>query len=335
MKKKIAVVLMNLGGPSTPQEVKPFLYRLFSDPAIIGLPDGLRQILAWIISTRRYKKAQKIYDRLGGGSPLLPNTIAQQHALEKALHKVDTDSIYKVFMAMRYAAPLTEICVDHVLDFNPDEVVLLPLYPQFSTTTTASSLAEWHRLMKAKKRNFPTVDLCCYPEEPGFVAAYQALIHQAIEKTKGADQGRILFSAHGIPQKCVDGGDPYEIHVKQSVEKIMEEFSQNHAICYQSKVGPLAWLGPSIDEELKRAAADNVGVFVVPVAFVSEHSETLVELDMDYKEQAAKLGLPFYERVPTVSDHPAFIAGLVHQIITRHKGKQQCAAACVKCWRYA
>lgn len=313
-KKKIAVVLMNLGGPDSLTAVRPFLYNLFSDPAIIRLPFPLRQVVAWLIAKRRYQQAEKIYAQFGGKSPLLENTQNQANALEEALANRMPEADTKVFIAMRYWHPLTQEASDKVRDFTPDEIVLLPLYPQFSTTTTASSLALWRKLFRQKEG---TKIICCYPEEPGFIAAYQDLIRQTIAKVPSGSSIRLLFSAHGLPQKIIDQGDPYEAHIHQSVAAIMTSDLQDYdyQICYQSRVGPLKWLGPSLEEAMQQAAVEKKAVVVVPVSFVSEHSETLVELDIDFQNRANALNIPYYGRVPTVSCHPHFIGGLANMVM--------------------
>lgn len=325
---KIAVVLMNLGGPDSLNAVRPFLYNLFKDPAIIQLPFGIRHALAWLIAKRRTSKAQGIYEKIGGKSPLLENTLAQMVTLEAELSK-KTDT-YRVFIAMRYWHPFTNETVQSVADFNPDEIILLPLYPQFSTTTSASSVDEWYH--QAQGLKVPTTVVGCYPTHDGFLTAYQDLIKPTLEKWKSEFKNvtpRLLFSAHGLPQKIVDAGDPYPNHVRQSVEAIMKNFGDaDYAICYQSKVGPLQWLAPSLDDEMERAAKDGVGVIVVPVSFVSEHSETLVELDIDYKLMAKNLGIPYYDRVSTVGCHPKFMEALA-DLVTRAHTPQKCCEKCV------
>lgn len=336
LKPKIAVVLMNLGGPDSLKAVRPFLYNLFVDPAIIHLPAPLRQLVAWLISTRRHEKAKKIYEQIGGKSPLLENTENQAKALKAALENFMPETIVDVFIAMRYWHPLTQEAIQNVLNFNPDQIVLLPLYPQFSTTTSGSSLTLWHKLFKEK---IATQTICCYPTEPGFVAAYQDLIVQAITKAPQNTPLRLLFSAHGLPQKIVDQGDPYEEHVKRSVTAIMDSNLRDYdyQVCYQSRVGPLKWLGPSLDEAMQQAALDGVCVLVVPVSFVSEHSETLVELDIDFRRRANELNLIYYDRVPTVSCHPDFIHGLAKMTIEMVQyptscSSKKCSAAAQKCW---
>lgn len=332
MAKKITVVLMNLGGPDSLKAVKPFLYKLFSDPRIITLPSPFRQVLAWVISCFRTGKAIKIYERIGGKSPILENTLAQAEAIQRGLEEQDKENTYQVVVAMRYWYPLTEETIQKVMNFNPEKIVLLPLYPQFSTTTTESSLVKWSNIYTGKQE---TKVICCYPREGGFIHAYQDIILKELEKSPSHVSVRLLFSAHGLPQKIVDAGDPYPIQVAQSIASIMDHpmlRSLDYQTCYQSRVGLLKWLGPSLDEAMVRASKDGMGVIVVPVSFVSEHSETLVELDMDFRDRASELKILYYSRVPTVSTHPEFIQGLVNLIISGDIVSKSCAADISKCW---
>ena len=305
--RRVAVVLMNLGGPDGPDAVKPFLFNLFNDPAIIGLPGLIRTPLAKMISSRREQSAQANYARMGGGSPLLPETEKQARALEAALNATAPGDQTRVFIAMRYWKPFTADAAAAVADFQPDEVVLLPLYPQFSTTTTTSSLKAWRETYRGPGE---THVVCCWPDDNGFVEAQAQLIAEKLE-TAGDRRVRVLFSAHGIPEKLVRAGDPYQAQVEATVAAVVERLGLvDWQICYQSRVGPLKWLGPSTPEAIEQAAADGVGAVVVPIAFVSEHIETLVELDHEYAELAARLGCAPYLRAAAVGVAPAFIDGL-------------------------
>jgi ferrochelatase len=217
---------------------------------------------------------------------------------------------------MRYWHPLTEETAREVAAWRPDRVLLVPLYPQFSTTTTASSLAAWTRAAKAASIAAPTQALCCYPDERGFVEAVAAEVRGALTEA-GGPRPRILFSAHGLPEKIVTGGDPYQWQVERTVAAIVAAIGApdlDYSVCYQSRVGPLAWIGPATDAEIRRAGADGVPVVVVPVAFVSEHSETLVELDIEYRHLADAAGVPGYRRLPTVGAAAPFIRGLAGRI---------------------
>lgn len=310
---KTAVVLMNLGGPDSPKAVKPFLFNLFNDKAIVALPQPLRKIVAAFLAAKRAPSARKIYEQIGGRSPILQETRAQALALEKTL---SGRGEYRIFIAMRHWRPFTAETVERVKEYNPDKVIMLPLYPQYSTTTTQSSFGEWYRQAQSQGLNAPHHNVCCYPFDNHFIEAHVALLLPVLSEAARHGKPRILFSAHGLPQKVVDKGDPYQWQVERSVSAIMRKLgAQNndavdHVICYQSRVGPLEWLKPYTDEEIERAGKDRVPVVMVPVAFVSEHSETLVDLDREYAALARKKGVPYYGRVPTLGVHEEFIESL-------------------------
>jgi ferrochelatase len=307
---RIAVVLFNLGGPDRPEAVRPFLFNLFNDPAIIGLPQPARWLLARLIAGRRAPAAARIYARLGGGSPLLPLTEAQAQALQAACGEAGE---VRCFIAMRYWHPFAAETAAAVAAWAPDEVVLLPLYPQFSTTTTASSLKDWRKAVESAGLYPKSRAICCYPAETGLVQAQIELLRATLRELPAEMRYRVLFSAHGLPQKVVDAGDPYQWAVEQTAAAIvagMDPAPAEWVICYQSRVGPLRWLQPSTDAEIERAGRDGVACVVLPIAFVSEHSETLVELDIEYRELAERAGVPVYLRVPAVGVQPDFIAGL-------------------------
>ena len=337
---KTAVVLFNLGGPDRPEAVRPFLFNLFNDPAIIGVPGPLRWLLAHLISRRRAPVAREIYAVLGGGSPLLPNTEAQARALEDSLAG---DGETRVFIAMRYWHPRSDEAAAAVKAFGPERIVLLPLYPQFSTTTTGSSVKDWHRAAAAAGLDVPTTTVCCYPTEAGFVAEVAERVRTAVQEAGANGTPRVLFSAHGLPKTVVAGGDPYQWQVEQTsaaVVAALDEPALDWVVCYQSRVGPLEWIGPSTDAEIERAGRDGVPVVVVPIAFVSEHSETLVELDVEYGHLAETSGVPAYVRVPTVAAGAAFIKGLAAVVrsalagdrsMCTHAGGRLCPAAWRRC----
>ncbi len=311
--RRVAVVLTNLGGPDGPDAVKPFLFNLFNDPAIIGLPGIVRTPLARLISSRREKAAQANYARMGGGSPLLPETLKQAAALSDALSDAAPGDETEVFIAMRYWHPLTEDTAKAVAEFQPDHVVLLPLYPQFSTTTTASSLKAWREAYKGPGEVHA---VCCYPDAEGLIAAQARLIRETMDRAEGQPV-RVLFSAHGIPEKLVAAGDPYQAQVEATVAAVVARLGlTDWAICYQSRVGPMKWLGPATPEAIEQAGRDGVGAVVVPIAFVSEHIETLVELDHEYAELAEQVGCARYLRTPAVGVDPDFISGLAKAVAT-------------------
>ncbi len=305
---KTAVVLFNLGGPDRPEAVRGFLKNLFSDPAILRVPWPIRPLLASFIAARRAPTAAEIYREIGGRSPILPETEKQAAALTAAVG----DSETRVFIAMRYWHPFSEETVRAVRDWGAEKVLLVPLYPQFSTTTTQSSLDAWHRAARQNGLQVPTRSVCCYPTLDGFVNGYAALLKDALSKVP-AGPTRVLFSAHGLPERIVDAGDPYVWQVEQGAAAIAAAAGLAEGswqVTFQSRVGPLKWVGPATDDEIKRAGSEGVGLVVLPIAFVSEHSETLVELDIEYRKLADESGVPSYVRVPALGVEAAFIAGL-------------------------
>ena len=332
-RRKIAVVLFNLGGPDGPDAVKPFLFNLFNDPAIISLPGIVRTPLAKLISSRREESAKANYAIMGGGSPLLPETELQAEALEAVLGARLADDEVRCFIAMRYWKPFIEDVAKDVAAFEPDEIVLLPLYPQFSTTTTESSAKAW---AKAYKGSGTTRTVCCYFDEPGLVEAHARSILKTHAAMGAPGPLRLLFSAHGLPEKVIAGGDPYQWQVEKTCEAVVAQLGPDWAadwdwrVCYQSRVGPMKWIGPSTIEALEEAGRDGRGVLVTPIAFVSEHIETLVELDHEYAELARGLGLPFYLRAPAIGTDLAFIEGLVETTVAALE-RTGVAPACGRC----
>ena len=325
--KKIAVVLFNLGGPDSKNAIKPFLMNFFMDKNIIRLPVPFRCLLAWLISTRRSKReAGDSYGELGNKSPLLENTKLQAKALEKELDTLKAAK-YKTFIAMRYWHPLSAQTVRQVRDWGADEIMILPLYPQFSTTTTGSSLQAWNKAMFEAGYERPTSIVCCYTENAGFVKAAAENIKRQYDQAK-ADKFkniRVLFSAHGLPESIIKAGDPYQWQCEKTAEKIVKALGIKNLdwqICYQSRVGAQKWIGPSLDEALDKAADDGKAVVVFPHAFTQEHVETLVELDIEYRHEAQKKGVPGYYRAATVSTHPDFISGLAKLVKTHIKDKK-------------
>jgi ferrochelatase len=305
---KTAVVLYNLGGPDSLKAVRPFLFNLFNDAAIIGLPQPLRALVALIISQRRARTAQAIYQHLGGASPILAHTRDQAEALERSLREKGD---YKVFIAMRHWHPLTREAVAQVKAYAPDKILMLPLYPQFSTTTTQSAFSAWYREAYRQKLQAPHQPICCYPFEEHMTEGFVARIEEGYDEAARHGVPRLLFSAHGLPEKIVRKGDPYQWQVERTVSAITRKLGNvDYVICYQSRVGPLAWIGPSTEAELRRAGQEKRPVLVIPVSFVSEHSETLVELDIEYRHLAQQSGIPYYGRVAALGSHPAFIEAL-------------------------
>lgn len=330
-KPRVAIVLFNLGGPDKPESVRPFLVNLFKDPAILRVPFFVRPFLARLIAYLRTKPAKANYAILGGGSPLLGLTQEQARALEKALPDYDT----RCFVAMRYWHPFSLPVAKEVLDWAPDEVVLLPLYPQYSTTTTGSSFTDWRDAVAQVGLSVPVTSLCCYHADPGYVSATAAEVHRAYDAALASLAGsaplRILFSAHGLPQSIVKHGDPYQYQVERTVAAVVRSLAipdLDWSICFQSRATPQKWLDPSTEHAIAEAAADKTAILVVPIAFVSEHSETLVELDVEYREVAEHAGVPGYFRAPAQNSDPAFIeslAGLVRH--ARAQGPGLCSWA--------
>jgi ferrochelatase len=339
--RRVAVVLFNLGGPDNPKAVRPFLFNLFADPAIIGLPTIARIPLAALIAGLRNRSATANYARMGGASPLVPETEAQSAALETALRGQMPDAVVETFIAMRYWNPLSAEAAAAVADFAPDEIVLLPLYPQFSTTTTASSVEAWRSVYRGPGR---TRSICCYPTLEGLVAAHARRIEEAWAAAARPEPVRLIFSAHGLPESVVAAGDPYASQVTATAEAVAARLPKELSdwrIAYQSRVGPMKWLSPTTLDEIEAAAKDKVGVVISPIAFVSEHVETLVELDHDYRLRAEAAGVTTYIRAPTLGVEPAFIEGLIALVATalgQPDGAEPgsgftCAAAWSKCPR--
>lgn len=335
--KKLAIVLFNLGGPDRPESVRPFLFNLFNDKAILRVPGPVRFVLASLISSLRASSAKKNYARMGGGSPLLPETEKQARALEQAVAKRMTGYEVRAFIAMRYWHPFTEEAARDVKAWGPDETVLLPLYPQFSTTTTASSLQRWNDVSGG-----PAKTICCFPAESGLVKAHAESLISAWEKAGSPDDVRVLFSAHGLPEKVVADGDPYQHQVERTCEAVRALLPPEWEteICYQSRVGPLKWIGPSTEDAIEQAAKAGKALLITPIAFVSEHIETLVELDHEYGELAQGLGAKHYIRAPALGVTSVFIealAGLVDAAyasdtgIISDLGKRRCPPGFTGC----
>ena len=336
---KLAVVLFNLGGPDRQSAVRPFLFNLFRDKAIIRLPAPARLALAALISSTRAKSARANYALMGGGSPLLPETLKQADALETQLATSMLGAEIRVFTAMRYWKPFTHETAREVAAWGPDQVVLLPLYPQYSTTTTGSSITAWNRAYRGSGVQHT---VCCYPDLQGVAEAHAALIRQTWEKGGKPKGVRLLFSAHGLPQSVVDDGDPYAMQVEKTCAAVIAVLGArglgedwDWRLCYQSRVGRLKWLGPYTPAAITEAAEDGRAIVIVPIAFVSEHVETLVELDRDYAELAAEAGIETYLRVPALGVRNDFIAALAGAVTGALKkdGIAPAGSACGGDWR--
>ena len=318
---KKAVILFNLGGPDKLENVEPFLFNLFNDPAILNLPGIIRYPLAKFIANRRAPVAKKIYEELGGSSPILKLTIDQSEELEKKLNQNNSLDEYKCFIVMRCWHPRAKKVVNEVRSFNPEEIILLPLYPQFSASTSASSIKEWENICKINNYKIKTSTICCYPTDKNFIKAHAVEINK---KINGINNYKLIFSAHGLPEKNIKKGDPYQWQVEQTVNEIVKYLNIQNLdwiLSYQSRVGPLKWIGPSTDNVIIKNSKLGKQLIIVPVAFVSEHSETLVELDIEYKKLALDNGCIKYIRVPALGVNDTFIESLSNLIINKDKNQ--------------
>ena len=314
---KKAIILFNLGGPDKLENVEPFLFNLFNDPAILNLPGFLRFPLAKLIANRRAPTANKIYQELGGSSPILRLTEEQANALEIKLNKDDNSSNYKCFVVMRCWHPRADNVVKNVMSYNPDEIILMPLYPQYSAATSGSSLKEWNDVCKKNNFKVKTSTICCYPTDKYFIEAHK---DEIMRKIKNLESFKLIFSAHGLPEKNIKKGDPYQWQVEQTVNNIVKALNIKNLdwiLSYQSRVGPLKWIGPSTEDIIVENSKSGKHIVLVPVAFVSEHSETLVELDIEYKELADKNGCKNYSRVPALGTNENYIKAMSNLIINR------------------
>ncbi len=314
MGRRIAVVLFNLGGPDKGESVQPFLKNLFRDPAIIRAPLPIRWLLARLISRTRAPNVRKNYAMMdaGGGSPLLPETEKQAAALEAELAARLPGDTVRCFIAMRYWHPFTEEAAAAIEAWKSDEVILLPLYPQFSTTTTGSSLTAWTQSWKGKART-----ICCYPFEEQFISAHIDRINEAYDRAGRPDNVSLLLSAHGLPESVIKSGDPYQWQCETMAEMIRGRVPSDWevTVCYQSRVGPLKWIGPATETEIERASEAGRNILIAPIAFVSEHIETLVELGEEYREIAEEHGAASYTRVEALGTHPGFIRTLAGEVM--------------------
>ena len=308
--RRVGIVLFQLGGPDTLEAIEPFLYNLFCDPDIIDFPFARigRKPLAKLISATRARKVQHHYATIGGGSPIRRYTERQARALECELRNQGLDA--RCFVAMRYWHPFTREAIEQLRAAKCDEVVLLPLYPQYSSTTTGSSLNEWRRLFCDDVR-LHSVET--FYRNPLYLDALVEKVNGALSRFASPEKPEILFSAHSVPLSVIEKGDPYQRQIEETVQLLMERggWSNRHRLCYQSKVGASKWLQPSLRQSLKTLAEEQVReVCVVPVAFVSDHVETLGEIDHEAREQAQKLGFTQFEMSAGLNDSPKFIQAL-------------------------
>lgn len=322
---KIAVVLFQLGGPDSLDAIEPFLYNLFKDPDIINFPGAFlaRRPLARFIASRRSKKVADHYREIGGKSPIVDLTMQQATALESALNKI-ADA--KVFVAMRYWHPLTEEVIAKLQAERFTKIVLLPLYPQFSKATTISSMKEWNRQCKILNFNQVTSSsVCCYHNHPMYIEAIVDNVNKAYAKFSGIPPENIdlVFSAHGVPVSLINEGDPYRVQIEETVRLTLAngKWQSPHTLCYQSKVGPAEWLKPSIHTAIHDLAVKGrKHLLVIPVAFVTEHIETLHEINIETREEAMHLGIQQFEMMPALNSHPKFIECLADLVMKRASG---------------
>ncbi len=331
MSNKIAVVVFNLGCPDSQKSIEPFLMNFFMDKNIISAPLPIRFLLAKYISKKRSKReAGSSYNELDNKSPLLENTCAQSEELENELNSQNNnENTYKTFVSMRYWHPMSMDVLKNVQEWNPDKVIFLPLYPQYSSTTTGSSIEDWKKSEDQLNYHPQTLIIKDYYDNQGYINASADNICASYEQAikDGHKDLRILFSAHGLPEKIIKAGDPYQYQCEQSAEKIalvvaekLDITALDWQICYQSKVGRLKWIGPSIDDALDQASKDRKAVIIYPHAFTQEHMETLVELDIEYKKQAIEKNIEGYYRVNTLGTSKIFINSLAE--LVREKNKE-------------
>ncbi|MBI4427924.1 MAG: ferrochelatase [Ignavibacteriales bacterium] len=324
-RKKISVVLFQLGGPDSLDAVQPFLYNLFCDPDIIDLPGAFlfRKALARIISSRRAPKVQNLYRRIGSKSPILKQTQLQAESLKSALNTLDIES--DVHIAMRYWHPMTEEVVRKLQECSVDELVLLPLYPHYSRATTGSSINEWNRVTQRLHYNSMEPKLVeHFYDHPLYIEAMVEQVNIALGRFSKVDQAgvHLVFSAHGIPVSFVKDGDPYPDHIKRSYELIVEKGSWGlpHHLCFQSKVGPQKWLEPSLTRTIEELAAQKIShIVVIPISFVTDHIETLSEINIEAREEAKELGIEGFEMMPALIRNKKFIDCLADLVVRQLK----------------
>jgi protoporphyrin/coproporphyrin ferrochelatase len=313
--RRVGVVLFQLGGPDTPQAIEPFLFNLFCDPDIIDFPFARigRKPLAKLISTTRAKKVQHHYSAIGGASPIRRFTEQQAEALQERLGTDGVDA--HCFVAMRYWHPFTAEAVEQLRAANCDEVVLLPLYPQYSKTTTGSSLNEWQRLFPD---NLPAQAIETFHRHPLYLDAVVEKVDEALARFPESACPEIVFSAHSVPVSVIEKGDPYQRQIEETVDLVMRRggWRNRHRLCYQSKVGASKWLQPSLHRTIRDLAQEQIReVCIVPIAFVSDHVETLGEIDHEAREEAAALGIQQFEMTSGLNDSPTFIAALADLVV--------------------
>lgn len=317
---RVGVLLLNLGGPDELKDVGPFLFNLFADPEIIRIPfPWLQRPLAWLISTLRTKKSQENYQQIGGGSPLRQITEAQAQALGEQLAAKGQPA--QVYVGMRYWYPFTEEAIARIKRDRIEHLVILPLYPQFSISTSGSSF----RLLQRIWLEDPKLDAIEYTvipswyKQPGYLQAMAQLIAQELESFENPNSVHIFFSAHGVPKSYVEeAGDPYQQEIEECTALIMQTLNRPNAytLAYQSRVGPVEWLQPYTEDAIEKLGAEGIkDLLVVPLSFVSEHIETMQEIDIEYREVAEEAGIHNFGRVPALNTHPVFITGMADLVL--------------------
>ena len=316
---KIGVVLFNLGGPLSTDDIEEFLFNLFMDPYIIEIPlrGFIRKVLARFIAKRRADKTAFYYEVMGGKSPQYELTMKQAKALEKKLRE---NLDVKVYVGMRYFKPYIEEAYKALLNDNIENVILLPLYPHYSRTTTLSSFEEWNRVTENPSGRMKILQIESYHDNPLYIDAIADRISETLAKFPNNVRGRvhILFSAHGVPERIVKRGDPYQKQIIETVNLVSKKFLNPHSLAYQSRVGPVKWLGPPTLEEIKRLASNGVkNLVVIPISFVSEHSETLYEVNYLFRNEAKAAGFDQFEMMPALNDSPKFIDALSQLVLKK------------------
>jgi ferrochelatase len=320
-KRKIGVVLFQLGGPDSLEAVEPFLYNLFADPDIIDFPGArlARPMLARLMAASRAKKVQKGYAALGGKSPIVEWTLRQGRALEHVLQGTLGGNVdARVVVAMRYWHPLTEEAIAELVRAQVNELVLLPLYPQYSKTTTGSSMNEWNRqFLESALAGLPPRLISSYHDHPAYIESLANLIDSTLKRFPVRSDVHLVFSAHGVPTAVIDAGDPYQRQVEETSHLVLDrgKWELPHTVCYQSRVGSGRWLQPSIHEVVPKLGAQGCqNVLVVPVSFVSDHIETLHEIDTEVREEAEQAGIRRFEMMPGLNDTAPFIHALAELV---------------------
>ena len=314
--KRVAIVLFQLGGPDTQAAVEPFLYNLFCDPDIIDFPLAwiARKPLAKLISTRRSKVVAEHYAEIGGGSPIGRLTAEQGRALEAALSPYVEA---KTFVAMRYWHPLTSEALAALAQWPHDELVLLPLYPHYSFATTRSSLKEWKRQTRNKLRE-PARIIESFYDHPDYIEALRQRVDEKLATLKNPNEVFLVFSAHGLPLKLIQNGDPYPVHISKTMNLVLERghWPNKHVLCYQSRVGPQKWLEPSLTQTIEWLAEEGVKrMLVIPISFVTDHIETLHEINIEAREEAEKLGVQEFVMTAGLNDSPKLISSLTDLVL--------------------